>query len=111
MERFHSTGRRAVIGLGLTAFLLGAPRLALAAPPATPAAQQPPPVVPPRPATPLPEAANRQHLRYADREAESPRTADFRGGEGPRDRGARIEPYVAGVAVLLVAVTFLAVLL
>lgn len=81
MKTFHFESKHAALGLGLLGFLgalhflsQGAPRQAVAAPPSPPSpTAEPPKVMAPPPAAPLPETANKRHLRYAARDAESPR--------------------------------------
>lgn len=74
------TGLRLVAFLSLLPFT--APPVQAEPAPGAPAPAAPTPnVLPPPPAAPLPEAASRRHLRYAEREAASPRSADFRGSD------------------------------
>ena len=86
------------VALGLV--VQGAPRLASAAPVA---AVDPPALVAPTPPTTVPEKVNERQLRYAEREAQSPQSADFKGEHGAI--------YISGGAGLVLLIVLLIVLL
>jgi hypothetical protein len=90
-----------IVALVVGLLVGGAPPLATAAPAASPA---PPTLVAPPPAERLPEDANRRQLRYAEREAASPRSAEFKGGDS-------VAIYIGGGAVTLVLLIVLIVVL